>query len=123
MPRAPTTLDPFNAVAEPRRRAVLAVLAQGERPVNDLVILLGWPQPQVSKHLSVLLKVGLVRVRSEGRQRLYTLNGERLKPIHDWVKAFERFWQHQLGRIKARAEAKARLTEGRAKPRPGEKEK
>src|ERR1043166_6301845 len=104
MPRAPPTLDPFSAVAEPRRRAVLAVLAQGERPVNDLVVLLGWPQPQVSKHLGVLLKVGVVRVRAEGRQRLYMLNGERLKPIHDWVKTFERFWQHQLGRIKPRAE-------------------
>jgi DNA-binding transcriptional ArsR family regulator len=106
MARAPTTLDPFNAVAEPKRRQVLDVLAKGERPVNELVHSLGWPQPQVSKHLSVLRKVGLVSERREGRQRIYTLNAERLKPIHEWVKDYERFWGHQLMRIKARAEQK-----------------
>lgn len=116
MPRAHTTLDSFNAVAEPKRRQVLDVLAAGERPVNDLVESLGWPQPQVSKHLGVLKKVGLVSVRRVGRQRVYRLNGEQLKPIHDWVKTFERFWTHQLDRIKARAEKKARESQH---PKPG----
>jgi DNA-binding transcriptional ArsR family regulator len=106
MPRAPTTLDPFNAVAEPKRRQVLDLLAMGERPVNDLVRSLGWPQPQVSKHLGVLRKVGLVSERRTGRQHFYRLNGERLRPIHDWVKNYQRFWKHQLERIKARAELK-----------------
>ena len=108
MPRAATTLDPFNAIAEPKRRQVLDVLANGERPVNELVHSLGWSQPQVSKHLGVLRKVGLVYERREGRQRVYRLNGQQLKPIHDWVKNFERFWRHQLERIRARAERKAR---------------
>jgi DNA-binding transcriptional ArsR family regulator len=108
MPRAATTLDPFNAVAEPRRRQVLDMLAHGERPVNDMVISLGWPQPQVSKHLGVLRQVGLVSVRREGRQRVYSLNADPLKPIHDWVKTYERFWAHQLSRIKQRAEAKVK---------------
>jgi DNA-binding transcriptional ArsR family regulator len=107
MPRARTTFDSFNAIAEPKRRQVLDVLAKGESPVNDLVRSLGWPQPQVSKHLGVLKKVGLVSERREGRQRLYKLNAEQLKPIHDWVKNYERFWRHQLGRIKIRAERKA----------------
>src|SRR6266852_5102020 len=106
MARAPTTLDPFNAIAEPKRRQVLDLLAKGERPVNELVHSLGWPQPQVSKHLGVLRKVGLVTERRLGRQRVYSLNGERLKPIHEWIKDYERFWQHQLASIKARAEQK-----------------
>jgi DNA-binding transcriptional ArsR family regulator len=106
MARSPTTLDSFNAVAEPKRRQVLDLLAKGERPVNDLVKALGWPQPQVSKHLGVLRKVGLVSERRAGRQRIYRLNGERLKPIHEWVKNFEGFWKHQLERIRARAEQK-----------------
>jgi DNA-binding transcriptional ArsR family regulator len=113
MPRAPTTLDPFNAVAEPKRRQVLDLLAKGERPVNDLVKSLGWPQPQVSKHLGVLRKVGLVSEHRQGRQRVYMLNGEQLKPIHDWVKNFEQFWKHQLERIKARAEQKTRESKAR----------
>ena len=108
MPRSPTTLDPFNAIAEPKRREVLGALAGGEQQVNDLVEVLGWPQPQVSKHLGILRQVGLVRVRPDGRRRLYSVNGAQLKQIHDWVKPFERFWQHQLERVKARAEAKAR---------------
>ena len=108
MPRAPTTLDPFNAVAEPKRRRVLETLAHGEMPVNGLVHHLGWPQPMISKHLSVLKEVGLVAMRQKGRQRLYSLNGPRLKTIHDWAKMFERFWTHQLNRIKERAERKAR---------------
>jgi DNA-binding transcriptional ArsR family regulator len=106
MPRAATTLDPFNAVAEPKRRQMLETLAHGEMPVSDLVGRLGWPQPMVSKHLSVLKEVGLVTARRDGRQRLYQVNGEKLKTIHDWAKMFERFWAHQLLRIKEQAERK-----------------
>ena len=96
MARAATTADAFNAVAEPRRRELLDALAGGERPVNDLVGLLGLTQPQVSKHLRVLREVGAVDVRDEGRQRLYRLNGQALKPIHDWVKAYERTWAERF---------------------------
>jgi len=92
MARAATTTDAFNAVAEPRRREILEALAGGERPVNDLVRVLGLAQPQVSKHLRVLREVGAVDVRDVGRQRLYRLNAHALKPIHDWVKNFERSW-------------------------------
>lgn len=100
MARSPTTADAFNAVAEPRRRQILDLLARGgERPVGDVVQALGLAQSQVSKHLGVLRAVGLVSVRGEGRQRLYRLNGERLKPIHDWVKGFERFWSESLDRL------------------------
>ena len=97
MARAATTTDAFNAVAEPRRRQILDLLSTGERPVNDLVILLGVGQPQVSKHLRVLREVGLVDVRDEGRQRMYRLNGRSLKPIHDWVKNYERTWNERFG--------------------------
>jgi len=97
--RAATTTDAFNAVAEPRRRQILDVLADGERPVNDLVGLLGWAQPQVSKHLRVLREVGAVVVRDEGRQRLYRLNGHALKPIHDWVKTYERSWSERFDQL------------------------
>jgi DNA-binding transcriptional ArsR family regulator len=107
MARAATTLDPFNAVAEPKRRRVLEVLAEGEMPVGELVGRLAWPQPMVSKHLGVLKEVGLVTARRDGRQRLYSVNGERLKTIHDWAKMFERFWAHQLLRIKEQAERKS----------------
>ena len=96
MARAATTADAFNAVAEPRRRQILDLLAAGERPVNDLVQLLGVAQPQVSKHLRVLREVGAVDVREEGRQRLYSLNGQALKPIHDWVKGYERIWTERF---------------------------
>ena len=101
MARAATTTDAFNAVAEPRRRQILDVLASGERPVNDLVRVLGVAQPQVSKHLRVLREVGAVDVREEGRQRLYRLNGNALKPIHDWVKAYERSWSERLDQLEA----------------------
>jgi DNA-binding transcriptional ArsR family regulator len=94
--RAATTADVFNAVAEPRRRAILDVLAGGERPVNDLVDALDLAQPQVSKHLRVLREVGAVEVRDAGRQRLYRLNGRALKPIHDWVSAYERSWSERF---------------------------
>ena len=96
MPRAATTTDAFNAVAEPRRRQILDVLAGGERPVNDLVGALGMAQPQVSKHLKVLREVGLVAVRSDGRQRLYRLNARPLKPIHDWLRNYEQGWNERF---------------------------
>ena len=99
MARAATTADAFNAVAEPRRRELLDALAGGERPVNDLVRLLGLAQPQVSKHLRVLREVGAVDVRDQGRQRLYRLNGHALKPIHDWVKTYERTWSERFERL------------------------
>ena len=99
MARAATTADAFNAVAEPRRRQILDVLADGERPVNDLVRELGLAQPQVSKHLRVLREVGAVDVREAGRQRLYRLNGRALKPIHDWVSEYERSWNVRFDRL------------------------
>jgi DNA-binding transcriptional ArsR family regulator len=99
VPRAATTADAFNAVAEPRRRQILDVLAGGERPVNDLVRTLGLAQPQVSKHLRVLREVGAVDVRGDGRRRLYRLNGHALKPIHDWVKAYEGTWSERFDEL------------------------
>src|SRR4051812_29826143 len=101
MARAATTADAFNAIAEPRRREILDVLAGGERPVNDLVRALRLPQPQVSKHLRVLREVGAVDVRNRGRQRLYRLNGRALKPIHDWVKDYERTWSQRFNELDA----------------------
>jgi DNA-binding transcriptional ArsR family regulator len=101
MARAATTTDAFNAVAEPRRRQILDLLAAGELPVNDLVARLGVAQPLVSKHLRVLREVGLVDVRDEGRQRMYRLNGEPLKPIFDWVRAYERSWSARFERLDA----------------------
>jgi len=99
MARAATTTDAFNAVAEPRRRQILDALASGERPVNDLVALLGLAQPLVSKHLRVLREVGLVQVRDAGRQRMYRLDGRPLQPIHDWVKTYERTWSQRFDRM------------------------
>ena len=99
MARAATTTDAFNAVAEPRRRQILDLLAGGERPVNDLVQETGLAQPQVSKHLRVLREVGVVDVREHGRQRVYRLNGLALKPIHDWVKNYERTWSDRFERL------------------------
>ena len=96
MARAATTADAFNAVAEPRRREILDLLAKRERPVNELVELLGVAQPQVSKHLRVLRAVGLVEVRDHGRQRMYRLNGEPLRPIHEWVRNYERTWTQRF---------------------------
>jgi DNA-binding transcriptional ArsR family regulator len=110
--RAATTTDAFNAVAEPRRRQILDILAGGERPVNALVRLLGLSQPQVSKHLRVLREVGAVDVRDEGRQRLYRLNGHALKPIHDWVKNYERSWSERFDRLDGVLEAMEQEEEG-----------
>ena len=101
MARAATTTDAFNAVAEPRRRQILDVLAGGERPVNDLAALLGLAQPQVSKHLRVLREVGLVEVRGEGRQRMYRLDGRPLQPIYDWVKTYQQSWSRRFGELDA----------------------
>lgn len=99
--RAATTTDAFNAVAEPRRRQILDVLTEGERSVTGLVESLGLVQPLVSKHLRVLREVGLVDVRDEGRQRMYRLNGRPLKPIYDWVKAYEHTWSRRFERLDA----------------------
>lgn len=109
MPRAATTTDVFNAIAEPRRRAIINLLTgEKEWPVGEIVARLKLPQPVVSKHLGVLRQVGVVRVTKRGQQRLYRLEAQELKPIHDWVKTFERYWMHQLDRIKERAERSAR---------------
>ena len=99
MARAPTTADAFNAVAEPRRRQILDVLTGGELAVNDVVHRLGLSQPQVSKHLRVLREVGAVDVREHGRQRFYRLNGEALKPIHDWIARYEETWSERFDRL------------------------
>ena len=99
MARTPTTFDPFNAVAEPKRRKVLEVLGTQELSVNEIVKQLGWNQPMVSKHLGVLKEVGLVSERRVGRQRLYRVNAERLKPIYDWVAPFERYWSESYERL------------------------
>jgi DNA-binding transcriptional ArsR family regulator len=101
MARTATTTDVFNAVAEPRRRQILDVLAGGERPVNALVDAVGLTQPQVSKHLRVLREVGAVRVRENGRQRLYRVDGPALKPIHDWVEAYAQTWSERFDRLDA----------------------
>jgi DNA-binding transcriptional ArsR family regulator len=101
MARAATTSDVFNAVAEPRRRKILTLLSKGERSVNDVAGALHVRQPQASKHLRVLKHVGLVKVRSEGQQRLYTINGKGLKPIHEWTKGFEQFWNESFDRLDA----------------------
>jgi DNA-binding transcriptional ArsR family regulator len=96
MARAATTTDVFNAIAEPRRRELLDQLVDGERSVNELVELLGLTQPLVSKHLRVLREVGAVRVRDDGRRRLYTVDASALKPIHDWVSNYERIWSERF---------------------------
>jgi DNA-binding transcriptional ArsR family regulator len=99
MARAATTTDAFNAVAEPKRREILTLLAGGEKSVGELVEALGLTQPQVSKHLRVLREVGLVGVREAGLQRFYSLQGEGLRPIHDWVSTFEAFWNESFDRL------------------------
>src|SRR5881275_1876081 len=114
MPRAATTSDVFNAIAEPRRREIIDLLAgSSELPVGDLVRRLRIPQPAVSKYLGVLRSVRLVSVNRRGRSRVYRLDAQQLKPVHDWVKHYERFWGNQLDRIKRRAEEKAREQAGK----------
>src|SRR5206468_6549601 len=126
MARAATTSDVFNAIAEPRRREIVDLLALGaERDVSELVLKLGLPQPAVSKHLGVLRKVGVVAVNKAGQRRLYRLNPQELKPVHDWIQNFERFWTEQLDSIKQVAERKAKeraAREAAAKHQPPSKE-
>jgi DNA-binding transcriptional ArsR family regulator len=108
MARAATTTDVFNAIAEPRRREILGLLNDGrEWAVGDVVARVKIAQPAVSKHLGVLRKVGVVTVVKRGQHRMYRLEADKLKTVHDWVKMFERYWTHQLGQIKERAERKA----------------
>ena len=116
MARATTTSDAFNAVAEPRRREILLFLAATEHPVGDIVAAIGIPQPSISKHLRVLHDVGLVRMRCHGRQKLYRTNAAAIRPLHEWAATFERYWNHQLLRVKELAEATVR------KDNPKEKE-
>jgi DNA-binding transcriptional ArsR family regulator len=124
MSRAATTTDVFNAIAEPRRREILAVLDDGENhAVGDVVRALRMPQPGVSKHLRVLLKVGVVSVTKQGQLRLYRLNAKELKPVHDWVKMYERYWTHQIDQIKERAERKMMDRIARESQNPNKKEK
>lgn len=108
MPRAATTTDAFNAIAEPRRRQIVELLSRrGALAVGAIVVALGLPQPAVSKHLGVLRQVGIVSAKQQGQQRLYRLEGKELKHVYDWISKFERFWTHQLDRIKLRAEQRA----------------
>jgi len=104
MARAATTSDAFNAVAEPRRRDILLFLAPRERAVGEIVLNLRLEQPSVSKHLRVLLEVGLVDVRRDGRKKMYRTNVDAIRPLHEWTSTFERHWKHQLLRVKERAE-------------------
>ena len=120
MPRASTTSDAFNAVAEPRRRNILSFLALEERSVSEIVDSLSLEQPSVSKHLRVLKDVGLVQVRRDGRRMLYRTNAEAIRPLHEWTETFERFWRHQLIRVKERAESKT-LPESNSVQNPKEK--
>jgi DNA-binding transcriptional ArsR family regulator len=112
MPRAATTSDAFNAVAEPRRREILIFLALRERTVGEVVAAVRLEQPSVSKHLRVLRDVGLVNVRRAGRRKLYRTNAEAIRPMHEWTRMFERYWRHQLDRVKERAEAKMKEKAG-----------
>ena len=121
MPRAATTTDVFNAVAEPRRREIIGLLSNGQEwAVNDVVVRIRLAQPAVSKHLGVLRKVGVVTMVKRGQHRMYRLEAAQLKPIHDWVRTFERYWTHQINRIKERAEQKTMDKIAREnQPRPG----
>lgn len=107
MARAATTSDSFNAIAEPRRRQILLLLADREHSVNEIVESLRVDQPSVSKHLRVLRDTGLVRMRCNGRQKLYRTNAEGIRPLHEWASEFERYWSRQLNRVKERAEKRA----------------
>ncbi len=124
MARAATTTDVFNAIAEPRRRQIVDFLVDGkERSVGDVVMRLRLAQPAVSKHLGVLRKVGVVAVSKRGQHRMYRLNAKELKPVHDWVKEYERFWTHHLDRIKERAEQKVNVRLDMASQRKTQEEK
>ena len=123
MPSASATPDVYTAIAEPRRREIIELLRGRQYAVGELVDRLRLPQPAVSKHLSVLRKVGLVSVRKQGQQRLYRLEAESLKPVHDWIKTYERFWSHQLKQIKDRAERKTRERSTGSPSKPNNQEK
>src|SRR5215218_5758315 len=112
MARAATTSDAFNAIAEPHRRDILALLRAGERPVTELARELGMSQPGASKHLRVLREVGLVRVRESGKQRLYGLDARGLRPVHDWAGGFERFWNDSFDRLDAYVQDLKQPTQG-----------
>jgi DNA-binding transcriptional ArsR family regulator len=99
MARASVASDVFNAIAEAHRREILDALVAGERPVGELVDVLRLTQPQVSKHLRVLNEVGLVTCRAEGRRRLYRLDHEHLRPLHDWLEKYEQYWNRRLDRL------------------------
>jgi DNA-binding transcriptional ArsR family regulator len=122
MARSSATSDVFNAIAAPQRRQIIDLLSK-ERGlvVGTIVVTLGLPQPAVSKHLGVLRKVGIVSVTKQGQHRVYVLNLDRLRPIYDWVKTFERHWERQLDRIKARAEARAQAVPHTSGQPPGKK--
>jgi DNA-binding transcriptional ArsR family regulator len=123
MPRASTTSDVFNAIAEPRRRQIIDLLAhRGEQAVTDLVGAMRIGQPAVSKHLGVLRRVRIVSVNRHGRRRMYRLNPQELKPVHDWIKHYERFWAHHLDRIKQRAEERARSSDSVKTPNPAHRD-
>src|SRR6202041_1543551 len=112
MARAATTSDAFNAVAEPKRREILTLLVVREHAVNEIVTALRIDQPSVSKHLRVLRDVGLVHMRCQGRQKFYQTNAEAIRPLHEWASTFERYWSHQLSRVKERAERKSSSWQG-----------
>jgi DNA-binding transcriptional ArsR family regulator len=121
MPRNPVASDVFTAIAAPPRRQIIEMLAQGRgMHVGTIVVTLGLPQPAVSKHLGVLRKVGIVSVSKQGQHRVYVVNFDRLRPVYDWIKTFERHWEHQLDRIRARAEARA-LAQAEAPPKTNRK--
>src|SRR5271168_2027899 len=106
--RTYTTTDVFSAIAEPRRRQIIDLLSRRRGlAVGTIVLTLGLPQPAVSKHLGVLREVGLVSVSKQGQSRMYELNHNQLRPVYDWIKTFERHWDHQLDRIRTRAEGRA----------------
>jgi DNA-binding transcriptional ArsR family regulator len=123
MPRAATTSDAFNAVAEPRRREILGYLAMRERPVGDIAASLRLDQPSVSKHLRVLKSVGLVHMRCDGRHKFYRTNAEAIRPLHEWSATFERYWQHQLLSVKKRAEEQMNQLNPSVDPSSSSKEK
>ena len=108
MTRRAHPADVFSAIAEPRRREVIAILSDGrEYAVNEIVVRMEMAQPAVSKHLGALRKAGVVTMAKRGQHRIYRLNAAGLKPVHDWVKVFERYWTHQVDQVKQRAERKA----------------
>ncbi|SFJ55825.1 ArsR/SmtB family transcription factor [Planctomicrobium piriforme] len=124
MPRASTRSDVFNAIAEPRRRQIIDLLSRHRGlAVGAIVLALGLPQPTISKHLNVLKDVGLVSVSKQGQSRVYDLNYEQLRPVYDWVKTFEQHWDHQLDRIRARAEKRAQAVSHKIDPNKDNRKK